>query len=114
MENIDLTSLVELVPNFEEKVGVSLKGISVFLAEDEDGEYINISAGGEVHASKGDNVKEDFSIKIVVYDKNDRVIGTSSTSFDSDDFFGFDAFSEDVDIPTTRIGKIKIFPKKGY
>jgi len=114
MGKIDLTSLVECMPAFEEKIGVSLTGISVFLEEDEDSEYITLSVGGEVHATKGSNVREDFSIKIVAYDKNDRVVGTSDVSFDSEDFFGFDAFSEEVGIPTAQIGKVRIFPKKGY
>lgn len=114
MGKIDSTSLVERMPAFEEKQGVSLTGISAFLDHDDDGGYITLSVGGEVHAAKGGNVKEDFHIKIVVYDKNDRVIGTSSAGFDSEDFFGFDAFSEMVEIPTAHIGKIRIFPKKGY
>lgn len=114
MKKNDLTSLVERMPAFEEKIGVTVSGISVFLQEDEDSEYITLSVGGEAHAANGRSAREDFSIKIVVYDKNDCVIGTANAIFDSEEFFGFDAFSEGIEIPTTQIGKIRIFPKKGY
>ena len=114
MGTSDLTLLVERMPAFEEKTGVSLTGISVFLDRDDDLEYMTLSVRGELQAVKEGSVKDDFSIKIVVYDKNDRVIGNSNISFDLEDFFGFDVFSEWVDIPTAEIGNIRIFPKNGY
>lgn len=114
MGTSDLTSLVERMPAFEEKTGVALTGISVFLDRDDDFEYMTISVRGELQAVEEYSVKDDFSIKIVLYDENDRVIGNSNINFGLEDFFGFDVFSEWVDIPVAEIGKIRIFPKQGY
>lgn len=114
MGKSDLTSLVEHMPAFEEKTGISLTGISVFLDRDDDFEYMTLSVRGELQAAKEDSVRDDFSIKIVVYDNNDRVIETANISFDLEGFLGFDIFSEWMDIPTAEIGKIRIFPKQGY
>ena len=114
MKTIDLSNHIERLEAFEHRAGIVLKSLSVFLSFDEDEEdnYVTIDIGGEVHASKGEDVDQDFDVIAVAYDKKDRVIGTATISFYAENFFAFDAFSDSIQVHTKEINKIRIYPKK--
>lgn len=112
MSKIDLTSKIEQLEAFEERLGVSFKSLSAFMDADDD-DYISIDVLGEIHAAKGTKINDDINVTIAIYDSNDRVVVTSQCGFDSEDFFGFDTFSEQLYVPVKNISKIRIYPKKG-
>ncbi len=117
MAKLDLTSKIERLEAFEERLMVSFKSLSAFIDaedEDEDGDddYITVDVRGEIHAATGTKIKKDVTVVIAVYDKSDRVIGTSESTYYSDDFFGFDTFTESVHVPVRNVAKIRIYPKK--
>lgn len=115
MAKIDLTSKIERLEAFEERLMVSFKSLSAFMdaSEDEEDDYITVDVRGEVHATTGTKIKKDTAVVIAIYDNSDRVIGTSESTYYADDFFGFDTFSESVHISVRNIAKIRIYPKKG-
>jgi hypothetical protein len=108
---IDLTSKIERVEAFEERVGVRFQGMSAFLDADDD--YISLRVHGEIHASSGAELSDDVSVVIAVYDQSDRVVGTDTSYYYSESFFGFEAFSETLSLSVKNISKIRIYPKKG-
>lgn len=111
MAEIDLTSKIERVEAFEERVGVRFQGMSAFLDADDD--YISLRVHGEIHASSGAELSDDVSVVIAVYDQSDRVVGTDTSYYYSESFFGFEAFSETLSLSIRNISKIRIYPKKG-
>ncbi|MOA69155.1 hypothetical protein D3C78_1971820 [compost metagenome] len=50
---------------------------------------------------------------IAVYDQSDRVIGTDTSYYDSESFFGFETFSTSLSVSVKKISKIRVYPKKG-
>lgn len=114
MAKLDLTSKIERLEAFEERLMVSFKSLSAFMDadEDEDDDYIMVDVRGEIHAATGTKIKNDITWVIAIYDTSDRVIGTSESTYYSEDFFGFDTFSESVHISVKNIAKIRIYPKK--
>lgn len=112
MAKVDLTSKIERVEAFEERVGVRFQGMSAFLDADDD-DYISLQVHGEIHASSGAELTDDVNVVIAVYDQSDRVIGTDTSYYNSDSFFGFEAFSESLNLSVKNISKIRIYPKKG-
>jgi len=114
MAKLDLTSKIERLEAFEERLMVSFKSLSAFMDadEDEDDDYIMVDVRGEIHAAIGTKIKNDITVVIAIYDNSDRVIGTSESTYYSEDFFGFDTFSESVHISVKNIAKIRIYPKK--
>lgn len=112
MAKIDLTSKIERLAAFEERLAVSFESLSAFIDDNGDDDYIMIDVHGEVHTTSGTKIKNDITVAIAVYDDSDRVIGTSESTYYSDDFFGFDTFSENVHISVRNISKIRVYPKK--
>lgn len=118
MAKLDLTSKIERLEAFEERLMVSFKSLSAFIDaeddddDDDDDDYIMVDVRGEIHAATGTKIKKDVTVVIAVYDKSDRVIGTSEFTYYSDDFFGFDTFTESVHVPVRNVAKIRIYPKK--
>lgn len=115
MAKLDLTSKIERLEAFEERLMVNFKSLSAFMDanEDEEDDYITVDVRGEVHAATGTKIKKNTTVVIAIYDNSDRVIGTSESTYYADDFFGFDTFSESVHISVRNIAKIRIYPKKG-
>ncbi|PNB24319.1 MULTISPECIES: hypothetical protein [Pseudomonas] len=111
MATVDLTSKIERIEAFEERVGVRFQGMSAFLEADDD--YISLQVHGEIHASNGAELKDDVTVVIAVYDQSDRVVGTDTRYYYSESFFGFEAFSESLSLSVKNISKIRVYPKKG-
>lgn len=113
MAKKDLTKKIERLDAFEERLGVTFKSLSAFMDIDyEDDDYIAVDVRGEIHAASGTKIKNDVTVVIAAYDESDRVIGTSESCYYADDFFGFDTFSESVNVSVKNVAKIRIYPKK--
>jgi hypothetical protein len=48
---------------------------------------------------------------VTAYDSSGRVIGVDETSFYSDSFFGFEAFSSLLLLESIRPARIRVYPK---
>ena len=114
MAKLDLTSKIERLEAFEERLMVSFKSLSAFMDANayEDDDYIMVDIHGEIHSTTGTKIKNDVTAVIAVYDDSDRVIGTAESTYYSEDFFGFETFSESVHISVRDVAKIRIYPKK--
>ena len=109
MSKKDVTNLIERLEKFEQRAGVRLEALSAFAESDDDGEF-TVTVRGEAHSMKGDNLSHDVSVVVSLFDKEGRVVGTSSEYLDSDDFFGFETIDADVELSGTSLAKIRIVP----
>lgn len=110
MPKIDITSKLERVTTFENRLGVVFKGLSAYIDDDND-DYPMVNVCGEINATNGTKIESDITVAIAVYDKSERVIGTTEFTYYEDNFFGFDTFNESISVPVNKISKIIIYPK---
>lgn len=108
MARNDLTSKIERLGAFEERLGVELRSLSAF-GEKLDEDY-DLEVMGELHPTDGTTLQSDIQLSVAVYDSDDRVIGEAKDFFDADDFFGFQVFSIGQLLPNVNVTKIRIFP----
>lgn len=111
MAKIDITSKVERLEAFEDRLGVSIESYSVFL-EAHDSDSIYISVYGEFSTKSGTTLNQDTSLIVAAYDSEGRIVGSSDTYFGSEDFFGMEVFDLTFRVPVKNISKIRIYPKK--
>jgi hypothetical protein len=108
----DISNLVERLKAFEEKAGVRLEAIAAFYETDPDSDTTQVTVYGEIHAASGTELSKSVTLGLVVYDDNSRVIGTSSSYFDNEDFFSFEAFDITCgDLPKIKLSRIRLIPK---
>lgn len=108
----DLTSKIERLEAFEDRLSVEFKNLSAFL-DDSDEDYMSIDVHGELHAANGSELRDNVEVVIAAYDSSDRVVGTDTTYFDNESFFGLETFSSSINISVKNISKVRIYPKKG-
>ena len=101
---------IEQISEMEYRFGVSLKGISVLLKQDEE---ITLEVMGEVYASSGNNIEQDITIVATALNSEGSVIGNETTHLYCDDFFNLEAFNmyflELPEVPAS----VRIYPKAG-
>ena len=113
MAVIDISDKITKLDSFEERVGVSLESLSVFL-KDDNPDRISLEICGEIQTTVGTKLQQNISIVFDVYDTSGRIVWTDSMFCFANTFFGFLTFSESVHVPTTTISKIRIYPKKKW
>lgn len=97
MSKKDITSLVQRLETFEERLGVRIEGLSAFESTEVfDGE-VDIKVRGELHAASGTNLEQDISLELSVHDAEGQVIQTGSDYIVSESFFGFQTFESPSD-----------------
>ena len=85
----DLTNKIERLEALEERLHVSLSGLSAFFEEiTPDSLWLNVR--GEIQPTNGPKLSEEIELQIAAYDPSGRIIGTSIESFDPDTFFGIE------------------------
>lgn len=106
----DLTSKIEQLEAFEERAGVEITSCSAFIEDftGRDGTYL-LLVHGELHPATGTTLQNDIWLCMAVYDTDDRVITKSARPYESKEFFGFEVFSFDDEVPVD-ISKIRIYP----
>ena len=113
MSKTDVTNIIEKLEAFEERLGITLNGISAFYEQDDYSEDDSVEVMGEILARSGEKIEESLNLVLAVYDKQGRVIGKDSIWFDNDDFFVLDTFSVSAYVPkNSEFSKIRIYPKK--
>lgn len=108
MASKDVSHLIERLEAFEDRLGVSLEGL--YAAQDI--EYGQLEVNGELHPREGTELNDDLEIVVTLYDSAGRVIGVTNEYIDSDNFFGFEAFSAYFsEVGDPPVAKIRIYPK---
>ncbi|MCE7980376.1 MAG: hypothetical protein DYG89_04235 [Caldilinea sp. CFX5] len=102
----DITNLIERLDTFEERMGVTLEGLFAIV---EDNNFVKIN--GELHSCDGAEIEQNTQVVVSLHDAAGRVIGTSTTQFNAESFFGFETFSILLMPPIAPISKIRIYPK---
>lgn len=107
MPTKDVSHLVERLEAFEDRLGISLEGL--YAAQDTEYGYLNVN--GELHPREGTEIHGDLDIVVTLYDASGRVIGVATEWIDSENFFGFEAFSVRFRDIATAPAKVRIYPK---
>jgi hypothetical protein len=102
----DVTDLIERLEAFEDRLGVNLEGL--FAEVSQDG-YANVN--GELHLREGTELERDIEVVATIYDSSGRVLAVDDARFDSDSFFGFEAFSLFMEVGNKKPAKIRVYPK---
>ena len=111
MSKKDITSLVQRLDAFEERLGVRIEAMSAFQSEkDSDGE-VNIVVRGELHAVSGTSLDNDVDLEISVFAADGRVVETASDYIESDSFFGFHTFQISCYVDGQAPKKLRLIPK---
>jgi tetrahydromethanopterin S-methyltransferase subunit G len=106
----DITELVERLPDFEERLGVEFAAVFCqIVGPDSDDEY-RIQINGELRPQTGTSIGRDIWIKVSVYDKQDRAVGTASDYVTEEDFYGFHAFSLDLYTRDITPARLRLYP----
>jgi len=113
MVNIDVTSKIERLEVFEERLGVRLESLSAFFTDYGLDNFNNdVNVRGELQVREGTELQQDVELVMAVYDSSGRVIATSSKSYYAGEFFGLETFELTVEIPMNQVAKIRVYPKK--
>lgn len=110
MANIDVTSKIERLEVFEERLGVMLESLSAFV--DDVVPYF-LWVRGELHTRNGTELQEDVELMVAAYDSSGRVIGTGTRRYLAEDFFGLETFDLGFSLPLSQVSKVRVYPKKG-
>ena len=122
MPHTDVTQTVEQLPEMEPRLKVTISGVSAFIRRDDfdndaeeesDNEStIAVEVRGELAPLSGSKIGCDMEIVATVHDDQGRVIGKGSEYLDAEEFFGLECFDLSIDVPSDRIAKVKVYPKK--
>jgi hypothetical protein len=106
----DITDLVECLADHEERLGVRFDAVYCQIeGPDSDDEY-RIRINGEMYALTGTSVSRDIWIRVTVYDKQERAVGTTSDYVTEEDFYGFHSFSLDLYTRDINPYRLRLYP----
>ena len=107
---------IERLEFIEEKMGVKLE--SLFACEDGRGwssgvgTFKNFVINGELHTIDGNELSQSIRLVMSAHDSSNRVLGSTSTEIKAKDFFGFDIFSNGIQVYACEdlVTKVRIYP----
>ena len=107
----DVTSLVQRLEAFEQRLGVRIEALSAFESGDYSDDEVRITVRGELHSESGTGLDQDIELEVAVYDGEGRVVETASQTFMADSFFGFATFQLSAYVTTGLAKKLRLIPK---
>jgi hypothetical protein len=107
----DVTKLLERLEAFEDRLGVRLESLSVFMEVIGD-DCVGLLVRGELHPQAGTELQQDVELIVAAYDSSSRIVGTMSQHFEASGFFGFETFEMIVEIHLNEIARVRIYPKR--
>jgi hypothetical protein len=105
-KHIDLTTNLERLEVFEDRLGVRLEALSCFLDE------YGLTVNGEAHAVNGTALGQDTSLVVAAYDDAGRIVASTTHDISADDFFGLDTFEIILRVPVNLVTRVRVYPKK--
>lgn len=111
MSKKDITSLVQRLDAFEERLGVRIEALSAFESNEEYEDEVDIKVRGELHSTSGTNLEDDINLELSVYDSEGRVISTGSDWIEAESFFGFHTFEIVCYVTPGTVKKLRVIPK---
>ena len=113
MADIDVTSRIERLEVFEERLGVTLESLSAFVHDNGADSSTYLIVRGELQPLNGMELQENVDMVVAAYDVSRRIIGTSSCRYYADELFGLETFDFTVELPLNQVSKVRLYPKKG-
>lgn len=111
MSKKDVTSLVQRLDAFEERLGVRIEALSAFESEGYSDDEVEVIVRGELHSESGTDLEQSVVLDLVVYDGEGRVIETENKYFRMDSFFGFAPFQMSVCVTAGLMKRLRLIPK---
>ena len=105
----NVTGLIEHLEALEERLGITLTGISAFETIDDDLIYVMIR--GEIQSKGSASLEYDLEVVGAVYGEDGTVIGRSDVWVSAEEFYGVDTFEIEVDLPVSVVTKVRVYPK---
>ena len=111
-EDGDITHLIERLDALEERNNVRFEALrALFFIAGDGPHYVRVC--GEIHARDGLEIGQQLKVAVTVYDPTGRVMNTSSCYVAAPEkFYGFEAFSTDINAFGSPIAKIRIYPQR--
>ena len=103
----DVSELLERFEPAEDRWGVRLEGL--FAKMDQANRHVHLN--GELHPREGHELSRDLEVVATVHDSSGKVVHKQTTSFYSESFFGFEAFSMSMEAGGDLPSKIRVCPK---
>ena len=111
MSRKDITSLLQRLDAFEERLGVRLEALSAFESKEEFQDEADITVRGELHSVNGTNLDQDINLELSVFDAEGRIIETGIDWIQAESFFGFHTFQITCYAPPGTTQKLRLVPK---
>jgi hypothetical protein len=109
----DITPRLERVAAKEARLGVTFDALSAFVSRPYPESDYQVEVSGELQPLVGDTLERSIMITITIYDAHKRVIATTDTSVDKEQFFLFEAFSLSLGA-RVEPASIKLYPRAGW
>ena len=105
----DMTDKIERLEALEDRLNVSLSGLSAFY--DLDCSTIPIRIRGEFRSTTGLTIPQKIMIEIAAYDQTARIVGTTCTTILPEHFLGVAIFDLSLFPSVATVTRIRIFPR---
>ena len=107
MASKDISTLIERLEAFEDRLGVRLEGLFAQVQIPPGSLIVN----GELHLQESAELDEDIEVVVTIYDSSGRVIAVRNHRIRSESFFGFEAFSVVFFPFHGQPTRIRVYPK---
>jgi len=101
---------VERLEAFEERLGITLEGVTAkFYLHEDGGNWMYVL--GEVYPIDGTKINKNIEIIATAHDDSGRVLYKSDTRVEAESFYGFEAFEIVIPNAYLQVSKIRVYPK---
>ena len=108
----DITSLVERLEAFEERLDIRLESLYASYYVDNDGLGC-LKLQGVLHPLTGTQLRCDVCLVVDIYDSESRLVGAQRLWFDSETFFGFESFDFMMNTHDIKeLSLVRVYPKQ--
>ncbi|MBX3417553.1 MAG: hypothetical protein KF851_08130 [Pirellulaceae bacterium] len=110
MKRNDITSNIQRIAAFEDRLNVKFEALSAFEVKEEYSDDHEIVVRGELHAVNGSHIQNDLKIELSIFDVNGRIIETSRDYVEAEEFFCFHTFEINCYVPPNAVSKLRLVP----
>ncbi len=104
---------IERLEIMEEKFGITIEGLNAQISFYEDSDYMpDVEIYGEIHAVNGTGIDDDIEIVATAFDRDGKVIGTTTDYIEKEDFFALQSLDITISDVSSKPAKIRVYPKK--
>lgn len=103
---------IERLEMLEERLGISLNGVSAEIGDFDDDMECVLVVRGEVVSLDGGGLEDGFYLKMSAFNSRGKCVGVADTYFSGDRFFGIDIFELKTFVRDDDVQKIRVIATK--